>query len=237
MLRRANRLAWTIARRRPCQLCMWTVANFGHCYGDATFVAYTSSVLEQRWLDNVARWQHDVCAHTSNATMKQLLDAVQGDVSSVVTRNATMLHDTLSYFTYALREGQFLHVPIEPTMSLARDPRKCWNIWSENYVQSKAYLLPLSESPAGPVTINVPFSSTLEPGHGRGIYSPGYHPCSALGFTLPAGTPVPIHPHKSPLVPALTRASTPPVRPLLLQSAQVKGFLGVAGVLEPRGPT
>ena len=145
VLRRANRLAWTIARRRPCQLCMWTMANFGHCYGDATFVAYTSSVLEQQWLDNVARWQHDVCAHTSNATVKQLLDAVQGDVSSVVIRNATMLHDTLSYFTYALRDAQFLHAPIEPTMSLARDPRKCWNIWSENYVQSKAYLLPLSE--------------------------------------------------------------------------------------------
>ena len=125
---------------------MWSVASFGHCYGDATFVAYTSSVLEQQWLDNVAKWQHDVCAHTSNATMKQLLDAVQGDVSSVVTRNATMLHDTLSYFTYALRDAQFLHVPIEPTMSLARDPRKCWNIWSEDYVQSKAYLLPLSES-------------------------------------------------------------------------------------------
>ena len=68
-------------------------------------------------------------------------------------------------------------------------------------------------------------------------YSPGYHPCSALGFTLPSRTPVREHAPKSPLVPALARASTPPVRPLLLQSAQVKGCLGVAGVLEPRGPT
>ena len=63
------------------------------------------------------------------------------------------------------------------------------------------------------------------------------HPSSACGFALPARTPVREHPHKSPLVPALARASTPPVRPLLLQSAQVKGCLGVAGVLEPRGPT
>ena len=53
----------------------------------------------------------------------------------------------------------------------------------------------------------------------------------------PFGTPVREHLHKSPLVPALARASTPPVRPLLLLSAQVKGCLGVAGVLEPRGPT
>ena len=53
----------------------------------------------------------------------------------------------------------------------------------------------------------------------------------------PSGTAVRQHPRKSPLVPALARASTPPVRPLLLQSAQVKGCLGVAGVLEPRGPT
>ena len=69
------------------------------------------------------------------------------------------------------------------------------------------------------------------------FYSPGYHPCSALGFTLPLRTAVRQHAHKSPLVPALARASTPPVRPLLLQSAQVKACLGVAGVLEPRGPT
>ena len=68
-------------------------------------------------------------------------------------------------------------------------------------------------------------------------YSPGYHPSSALGFALPAGTAVREHAHKSPLVPALARASTPPVRPLLLQSAQVKGCLGVAGVLQARGPT
>jgi len=56
--------------------------------------------------------------------------------------------------------------------------------------------------------------------HPLTFYSPGYHPCSALGFTLPAGTPVRQHPHKSPLVPALARASTPPVSPLLLQFAQ-----------------
>ena len=86
-----------------------------------------------------------------------------------------MLHDTLSYFAYALRDAQFLHVPIEPTMSLARDPRTCWNIWSEDYVQSKAYLLPLSESlcrtnhqrpilidaGAGPWAGKVPFPTLL----------------------------------------------------------------------------
>ena len=70
-------------------------------------------------------------------------------------------------------------------------------------------------------------------------YAPAdYLPPSAPPYcSRPFGTPVPIHPHKSPLVPALARASTPPVRPLLLQSAQAKGGLGEAGVLGPRGPT
>ena len=80
-------------------------------------------------------------------------------------------------------------------------------------------------------------------------YSPvccDYHPCSVLSalasswnleLTQRGADP---HPRKSPLVPVpvpLARASTPPVRPLLLQSAQAQGGLGEAGVLEPRGPT
>ena len=69
------------------------------------------------------------------------------------------------------------------------------------------------------------------------ILRPWLSPSLGLGLSRPSRTPVREHAPKSPLVPALARASTSPVRPLLLQSAQVKGCLGVAGVLEPRGPT
>ena len=61
--------------------------------------------------------------------------------------------DVLSVFTYVYRctvttDILYIHVPVEPTAALARDPRKCWDPLSDKVTQSKAYLLPLSSKSA-----------------------------------------------------------------------------------------
>lgn len=59
----------------------------------------------------------------------------------------------LSVFTHKLThfkssKVEYVHVPIEPTASIARDPRKCWEPRTERYTQSKDHLLPLTHAAA-----------------------------------------------------------------------------------------
>ena len=60
-------------------------------------------------------------------------------------------NNALSVHTYRRTRHQqpspvvdYLHVPIEPTAAMMRDPRKCWSPLKVTYTQSKDYLVPLS---------------------------------------------------------------------------------------------
>jgi hypothetical protein len=124
-----------------------------------TFVKYTSSKMEQKWVENVESWQNNVCSHITDAEMMEWIHGVEfvmNDTFRTTMRSPNETPDrldfpeVLSYFTYQHKcasdsHAQYTHVPIEPTVALARDPRKCWKPMSENFVQSKEYLLPLSK--------------------------------------------------------------------------------------------
>lgn len=108
-----------------------------------TFVEYTSSPLELKWAENVKEWQRDVCKHISKAEMEWWIGNVtvlMGDRkgSVLVTQDAKPPPAPWSYifsvFTYkkvcrdpsseSAPEVEYIHIPIEPTAAIARDPRK-----------------------------------------------------------------------------------------------------------------
>ena len=152
-----------------------------------TFMSYKSSPFEEKWEKNVNDWQLKVCEHITNDEMAWWIGNVttllnNNDLSSIVTPTAKVPDASWSYvmsvYTYKRQcvhktDGSviedYVHVPIEPTAALARDPRKvcayyfcfsiykfynfyifyskylqCWSPNTEEYTQSKAYLLPLS---------------------------------------------------------------------------------------------
>lgn len=108
----------------------------------STFVRYTSSRFEQKWIDNVQSWQEKVCDHMSNDEMSWWLGNVSAlmndnDGSSVATDSETPPHRPWSWvfptFTYLKKcmhktdgstTSEYVHIPIEPTAGLGRDPRK-----------------------------------------------------------------------------------------------------------------
>jgi hypothetical protein len=112
------------------------------------FFAYTSSDLEMQWLSNVERWQKNVCDRMSNASIDQWLRSVRNATRIVSASSAPPPEQraVLSWLTYQPMgaQDQYVHVPIEPTAGLARDPRKCWEQMTQKYTQSKEYLLLLS---------------------------------------------------------------------------------------------
>ena len=126
-----------------------------HC-SNVRFVAYTPSMLEQKWIDNVRAWQDDLCSYTSDADIAAWLGAVRHAMLEptrmlYVTNSSSVPPElrsmALSAFTYSATlagHSVHVHVPIEPTASIARDPRKCWEPRTERYTQSKDHLLPLS---------------------------------------------------------------------------------------------
>lgn len=133
----------------------------------ARFVEYHPSTLEQKWLDNVAEWQNEVCENTPDSDILPWLKITEDYNNHIaakfvetndqaVTRQQLPWGEVLSTFTYRRTcppppnsQGQnptvtFVHIPIEPTASLCRDPRKCWSQMTEKYTQSKEYLIALS---------------------------------------------------------------------------------------------
>ena len=127
-----------------------------------SLVAYHSSELEQRWIDNVGAWQTEVCSHTSESDVVNWLGAVHHFwreprrmmmTTSTADLPSELRATQLSAFTYKLthkrgEKDEYVHVPIEPTASIARDPRKCWEPRSERYTQSKDHLLPVTHAAA-----------------------------------------------------------------------------------------
>jgi len=107
-----------------------------------SFHDYTSSPLELKWIRNVNDWQLDVCSHISDEEMNWWIGNVtvlmdSRDESAVVTQSATPPTTAWSYvfsaFTYKKTckdpesgslKTEFIHIPIEPTAAIARDPRK-----------------------------------------------------------------------------------------------------------------
>jgi hypothetical protein len=128
---------------------------------EVTFTAYHSAPLEAKWIEHVSEWQDDVCGHTVDTDIEQWLSAVEEfhkptSLTHIVTVTPTLpsgaFNDTLSVFTHKQTctdptghsVVKYIHTPIEPTASIVRDPRKCWEQMTEKYTQSKAYLVPMS---------------------------------------------------------------------------------------------
>jgi hypothetical protein len=108
----------------------------------STFVSYTSSPFEKKWADNVNEWQIKVCEHITNPEMEWWLGNItalyaDNNGSAIVTDSPTPPEKEWSWvfptFTYKKvchhkTDGtsitEYVHIPIEPTAGLARDPRK-----------------------------------------------------------------------------------------------------------------
>jgi hypothetical protein len=121
------------------------------------FDRYEPSLEEKKWTENVKSWQNDVCSHIS------VMDVMYSWIDIVKKMNSLSYDEwrqymldpdghkespILSHFHYTIHEhGKKaipFAIPIEPFVGLLRDPRKCLDVKSENFTESKAYLLPLS---------------------------------------------------------------------------------------------
>lgn len=123
-------------------MCAFAEEGSDHLKCRTVFHDYTSSPLEQKWVDNVETWQLDVCKHITNNEMNWWLGNVSSlladnDASAVISASAKPPTTTWSYvfsvFTYkktcmhkttGTSTIEYVHVPIEPTAAIARDPRK-----------------------------------------------------------------------------------------------------------------
>jgi hypothetical protein len=102
------------------------------------FHKYNPSPLEQKWIQNVRLWQDDVCSHITNKEIQSWLEAVSYFLKrpnqSVITSNLSIVptadwSNVLSTFTYRHHcpltgDIKYIHIPVEPTVGLVRDPRK-----------------------------------------------------------------------------------------------------------------
>ena len=119
------------------------------------FSHYESSVVETEWINNVEIWQRQVCSHMSLKLIKKYIDAVAyinslngQKLTDYITGNFKNYRRYISHFHYTVSDVEkgrnfSIAIPIEGIIGLARDPRKCSNVASEEYTQSKAYLIPL----------------------------------------------------------------------------------------------
>lgn len=118
------------------------------------FSHYQSSKTEKLWIDNVQSWQSQVCSHMTDKMIEKYLRSIE----QVNTMSSLELFDYihggyvkyeryLSHYHYNISDKNGLKyniaIPIEGIIGLARDPRKCYDVMSENYTQSKAFLLPM----------------------------------------------------------------------------------------------
>jgi hypothetical protein len=106
------------------------------------FLKYTSSPFEQKWIDNIDDWQRDVCSHISDDEMNWWIGNVSllmNDTDLSVVESILEVPPAMpwsyifSVFTYQRscfykdsdeRSVSYVHIPIEPTAAIARDPRK-----------------------------------------------------------------------------------------------------------------
>ena len=158
LLHRLARLA--AAARRPRPRAPATEQLACRC----EFQRYIPSALEKRWTANVRSWQaRDPCVSQDNANrwLEQVRTAggaeMNASSSSAVSAAGSHVRQpgavgydrhilsTMAYTKHCPgQEAATVYVPIEPIAGISRDPRKCFTPMSEQYTQSKEYLLPLS---------------------------------------------------------------------------------------------
>ncbi len=91
------------------------------------------------WLDSVSAFHnHTLPKFIETTDYKHPLQMPWGESLSTFTNKVTCTSSSLQTTV------KYIHTPIEPTASIVRDPRKCWEQMTETYTQSKAYLIPLS---------------------------------------------------------------------------------------------
>ena len=150
----------TKQQRRAVDIAAAAAAQAARVVAGASFVSYRSSWLEQLWLANVTEWQTDSCEHLrrgdAQVWIHTVAQAMASRASTAVmhfSRTAqvpeAVIRSPLSCFTYQLASptaggARYVHVLIEPTAGIVKDPRKCWAPHSVKYSQGKEYLLPLS---------------------------------------------------------------------------------------------
>ena len=119
------------------------------------FSHYESSIVEKDWINNVEVWQKRVCSHMGLKLIQKYIDAVayintlkDQKLTNYITEGFKNYRRYISHFHYNVSDlgtgrNFSIAIPIEGIIGLARDPRKCPNVTSEEYTQSKAYLIPL----------------------------------------------------------------------------------------------
>ena len=119
------------------------------------FSHYESSIVEKDWINNVEVWQKRVCSHMGLKLIQKYIDAVayinmlkDQKLTDYITKGFKTYRRYISHFHYNVSDlgsgrNFSIAIPIEGIIGLARDPRKCPNVTSEEYTQSKAYLIPL----------------------------------------------------------------------------------------------
>mmetsp|Transcript_9273 Transcript_9273/g.13879 ORF Transcript_9273/g.13879 Transcript_9273/m.13879 type:complete len:341 (+) Transcript_9273:80-1102(+) len=119
------------------------------------FSHYQPSKTEKLWIDNVDTWEKKVCSHLPSKMIEKYLRSIE-EVNSMsdlelynyihggyvkFDRHLSHYHYNITNNTNGLKYS--IAIPIEGIIGLARDPRKCFDVMSENYTQSKAFLLPM----------------------------------------------------------------------------------------------
>lgn len=118
------------------------------------FSHYESSALESEWVNNVEIWQNDVCSYFSRKMIEKYIKTVafvnhlsDNKMLDYITGAYKVFSKYISHFHYNVSDGSgkigTIAIPIEGIIGLARDPRKCYDVNSENFTQSKAFLIPM----------------------------------------------------------------------------------------------
>ena len=135
--------------------CTSTTTGRSDSKTTVVFSHYESSAIENEWINNVEVWQRRVCSHMSLKSIQKYIDAVAyvnslngQKLTDYITEGFKSYKKYVSHFHYTVSDlvkGQnfSIAIPIEGIVGLARDPRKCPNVTSEEFTQSKAYLIPL----------------------------------------------------------------------------------------------
>jgi hypothetical protein len=118
------------------------IAQETHTKCISTFTSYTSSPFEKLWSENIENWQNSECEHITQPEIAWWIGNATSSFadnaeSAVVSDSAVPPHKSWAWmfpvFTYKKlcvhkTDGnimtEFVHIPIEPTAALVRDPRK-----------------------------------------------------------------------------------------------------------------
>lgn len=169
------------------------------------FDKYVPGNEEKLWTTNIMEWQESPCQRLKqnpaivwgSLNITQRLKTLSFDDMVQYMLDPSKRHtEYMSHHHYnVVEDGKTLFsfaIPIEGLMALARDPRKCFNVNSEEFTQSKDFLLPLHRASIALLHYESSHDSTSTKEHPRfrADFSPkGYIFDAGATYYTDAGSP------------------------------------------------